>query len=94
MKWRGASAVPVSTLMRAWDGETQVVFFDPHSGDTHLLSSLSGLLLELTEQRDQGFDELLAAVNEPSGAAPGVLPDSLSEHLQRLTRLGLLRERA
>ena len=81
--------------MQSWDGEEQVVFFAPRSGDTHLLSALAGLLLELLDRCTLDFDTLLAAVREALGAAPenaDTLPLQVREHLQLLSRLGLAQE--
>ena len=95
MKWRGIPSAPIETLMQSWEGEEHVVFFDPSSGDTHLLSALAGLLLELLDHRTHELDTLVAAVREALGPTPenaDTLPAQVHEHLQLLSRLGLVQE--
>ena len=95
MNWRGALSAPIETLMQSWENEEHVVFFDPRSGDTHLLSALAGLLLELLDQQTRDFDTLVAAVHEALGPTPehaDALPAQVQAHLQLLSRLGLVQE--
>ena len=95
MNWRGAQSAPIEALMQSWEGEEHVVFFDPASGDTHLLSALAGLLLELLDHRTRDLDTLVAAVREaldPTFGNADALPEQVREHLQLLSRLGLLQE--
>lgn len=95
MNWRGTSSAPLEAWMQSWEGEDQLVFFDPRSGDTHLLSALAGLLLELLDQRTHDLDTLVAAVREalgPSSEGADTLPAQLREHLRLLNRLSLVQE--
>lgn len=43
-------------------GESTVVYFDPASGDTHLLSDFAAHLLGLLAQRPMGLEQLLGRI--------------------------------
>lgn len=61
MKWRAQSTG------RFYDpGEGQVVYYDPRSGDTHLLSAVAAHLLQLIQQQPRSLGELAASFDEGS----------------------------
>jgi len=91
MKWRRADRA--QDLLRCWDGEQHAVFFDPASGDTHLVSVLAGLLIDVMGQDCMAFETLLDEVQDSLELAEDQdLSSTLRTHLQRLTDIGLLKE--
>lgn len=95
MSWRGTCGHSLEEIVLAWEGEAHVLLFDPASGDTHLLSSLAGLLLDLLEHQVRDLDALLAEVRntlDPDSAEIARLPGLVQQHLDQLARLGLLDE--
>ena len=77
MKWR------VDSLGRIYDpGEDKVVYFDPASGDTHLIGSFAAYLIQQLSGRELSTDELVTLVSpdidpedqtEMTGAIPKIL---------------------
>ena len=57
MKWR------IVTAGRFYDaGEGQVVYFDPYSGDTHLLSDFAAFVVQQFEDRPLGTEQLVGKI--------------------------------
>ena len=94
MTWR--CAYPFSDkILLSWDDEQHAVFFDPATGDTHLVSSLAVLIADILGAASMDFDELLQGVRDSVETDVGQdLEDTLHHHLRRLTAIGLLQETA
>lgn len=91
MKWRCVARA--QELLRCWDGEQHAVFFDPASGDTHLVSTLAGLLVDVVGDGSMDFEALLLELQDSLELAEDqALSSTLRTHLQRLTDIGLLQE--
>ena len=87
---------PIHDVLLAWEGEQHAVFFDPVSGDTHLIAALGAQLAEwLSEQplaRDALLRRLAQAVEWDETPPPDALADLLDLHLSRLAEVHLLVE--
>lgn len=85
---------PLSDVLLAWEGEQHAVFFDPVSGDTHLIAALGAQLAEWLAAapltRDQLLARLAAEVDWDEPPEPAVLADMLDRHLARLADVHLL----
>ena len=83
-------------VLLAWEGEQHAVFFDPVSGDTHLIAALGAQLAEwLSDQpldRDQLLLRLAQDVEWDEPPTPDALADLLDLHLSRLVDVHLLVE--
>ncbi len=90
--WRCAHRV--SEVLRAWEGEPQAVFFNPASGDTHLIAALGAQLAEWVQTtpltRDQLLHRLTHDVDCDDTPSPEALADLLDLHLRRLEEIELL----
>lgn len=86
----------LADVLQAWEGEQHAVYFDPVSGDTHLIAALGAQLAEwLTEaplDRDQLLARLAHDVDWDERPAPDALAELLDLHLHRLTEIHLLVE--
>ena len=73
-------------------GEGGVVFYDPASGDTHLLSDFSAHLLQqltttptdLAEVTDRVRPALAADIDDPAGLVRGVLDELVDLHILKV----------
>lgn len=84
MKWR------VQSTGRVYDpGEGQVVYFDPRSGDTHLLSDVAAHLLHLLEQGPRCLTDLAASFDAD---AADDIDTALREVLAELESLDILEQ--
>lgn len=85
----------LTDVLLAWEGEQHAVFFDPRSGDTHLIAALGAWLAEWL-QSGPLTDAALAQrlLDELDGDLPDGLsaPELLAQHLPRLADIGLLEE--
>ena len=92
--WRCRQSL--ADVLLAWEGEQHAVFFDPVSGDTHLIAALGAQLAEwLSEQpltRDQLLRRLAQDVEWDETPTPDALTDLLDLHLSRLAEVHLLVE--
>ncbi|ANH69490.1 hypothetical protein ABE85_21375 [Mitsuaria sp. 7] len=85
---------PIAEVMLAWEGEQHAVYFDPDSGDTHLIAALGAQLAEWLAAEPLDRDQLLARLardvdwDEPP--APEALAELLDLHLRRLAEVHLL----
>jgi len=87
--WRCAHKT--KDVLLAWEGEQHVVFFNPNSGDTHLVSAFALLLTEMLAPEALSRAQIVANLTE--GLETDVdLPALLDTHLPRLTTIGLLQE--
>jgi PqqD family protein of HPr-rel-A system len=67
MKWRAHSPG------RIYDaGESTVVYFDSHSGDTHLLSDFAGYIMQTLTRQPMTTEELVTQL------APSFEPDEVT----------------
>lgn len=86
----------LNRVLQSWEGEQHAVFFDPATGDTHLIHVIGALLAELGSAGPQTEPALLAALAE--AVDPVEAPDAaglqelLRTHLHRLVVIGLLEE--
>lgn len=85
---------PIHDVLLAWEGEQHAVFFDPVSGDTHLIGALGAQLAEWLSaeplDRDQLLQRLAHDVDWDERPAADALADLLDQHLQRLSDAHLL----
>ncbi|WP_431259675.1 HPr-rel-A system PqqD family peptide chaperone [Roseateles chitinivorans] len=51
---------PLADVLLAWEGEQHAVYFDPDSGDTHLIAALGAQLAEWLAAEPLDRDQLLA----------------------------------
>jgi PqqD family protein of HPr-rel-A system len=90
--WRCAHRV--SEVLRAWEGEPHAVFFNPASGDTHLIAALGAQLAEWLQAtpltREQLLHRLTHDVDWDDTPTPEALADLLDLHLRRLVDIELL----
>lgn len=87
---------PIHNVLLAWEGEQHAVFFDPRSGDTHLIAAIGAQLAEWLAVQPLGRDQLLQRLTQDvewdEPPAPGALADLLDLHLSRLADVHLLVE--
>ncbi|MDH0863732.1 HPr-rel-A system PqqD family peptide chaperone [Mitsuaria sp. GD03876] len=92
--WRCAQ--PLADVLLAWEGEQHAVYFDPASGDTHLIAALGAQLAEWLAaeplDRDQLLRRLARDVDWDEPPAPDALAELLDLHLTRLAEIHLLSE--
>jgi len=85
---------PIAEVLLAWEGEQHAVYFDPDSGDTHLIAALGVQLAEWLSaealDRDQLLLRLARDVDWDEPLAPEALAELLDLHLRRLTDIHLL----
>jgi len=90
--WRCAH--PLADVLRAWEGEQHAVFFNPASGDTHLIAALGAQLAEwlaaAPSTRQQLLERLARDVDWDEPPSPEALADLLDLHLHRLVEIELL----
>lgn len=90
--WR--CPLQLADVLLAWEGEQHAVFFDPASGDTHLIAALGAQLAEWLAAQPMDRDQLLARLatdidwDEPP--EPAQLGELLDSHLRRLADIHLL----
>ncbi|WP_431049640.1 HPr-rel-A system PqqD family peptide chaperone [Roseateles sp. L2-2] len=81
-------------MLLAWEGEQHAVFFNPESGDTHLIAALGVQLAEwLVDgplRRDQLLTRLAREVDWDEIPTPEALAELLDLHLRRLVAIQLL----
>ena len=86
-------AHPIDEVLLAWEGEQHAVFFNPVTGDTHLIGAMALLLLDMIGRVGQSREQLQALLhNEFEAEQVALPPDLLNSHLQRLSDIGLLSE--
>jgi PqqD family protein of HPr-rel-A system len=84
----------LADVLLAWEGEQHAVYFDPDSGDTHLIAALGAQLAEWLAAEPLDRDQLLARLardvdwDEPP--TDEALADLLELHLRRLADIHLL----
>lgn len=87
---------PIQDVLLAWEGEQHAVFFDPVSGDTHLIAALGAQLAEWLAVEPMGRDQLLHRLTHDVDwdelPSPDELADLLNAHLRRLKEVHLLAE--
>ncbi|OWQ86337.1 hypothetical protein CDN99_21135 [Roseateles aquatilis] len=87
---------PIADVLLAWEGEQHAVFFDPRSGDTHLIAALGAQLAEWLADgpltREDLLHRLATAVDWDEPPTPDMLADLLDLHLSRLADIQLLAE--
>ncbi|SEK79508.1 PqqD family protein, HPr-rel-A system [Roseateles sp. YR242] len=87
---------PLAEVLRAWEGEQQAVFFNPASGDTHLIAALGAQLAEWLStvplNRQQLLHRLAHEVDWDDMPGTEALADLLDLHLRRLVEIELLVE--
>jgi PqqD family protein of HPr-rel-A system len=92
--WRCAHRL--HEVLRAWEGEQHAVFFNPASGDTHLVAALGAQLAEWLSAapltRTQLLHRLAHEVDWDEQPDPDALADLLDLHLRRLVDIELLLE--
>ncbi|WAC73847.1 HPr-rel-A system PqqD family peptide chaperone [Roseateles sp. SL47] len=92
--WRCAHRL--NEVLRAWEGEQHAVFFNPASGDTHLVAALGAQLAEWLSAapltRTQLLHRLTHEVDWDEQPDPDALADLLDLHLRRLVDIELLLE--
>jgi len=72
-------------------GEGSVVYFDPRSGDTHLLSDFAAHILQLVGEAPLTTEELLQRLEPDTEAGnPEELEGSVNTVLQELVALDVL----
>ena len=90
--WRCRQSL--ADVLLAWEGEQHAVYFDPDSGDTHLIAALGALLAEWLAAEPLDREQLLARLardvdwDEPP--TPEALAELLDLHLRRLADIHLL----
>ena len=88
MKWRNESRG------RFYDAnESTVVYFDSHSGDTHLLSDFAAYVLQQFDHQPLTTDELVDQIS--AAVVPGNIPDlreTLTGVLTELVALDILKQ--
>ncbi|MET0209884.1 MAG: HPr-rel-A system PqqD family peptide chaperone [Burkholderiaceae bacterium] len=82
-------------VLLAWEGEQHAVFYDPVSGDTHLIAALGAQLAEWLAaegplSRSQLLHRLAHGIDWDEAPGPEVLDDLLDLHLSRLAEIHLL----
>jgi len=86
----------LTDVLLAWDGEQHAVYFDPDTGDTHLIAALGAQLAEWLAagplDRDQLLQRLARDVDWDEPPAPEALTELLDLHLRRLAEIHLLAE--
>jgi PqqD family protein of HPr-rel-A system len=85
---------PIAEVLLAWEGEQHAVYFDPDSGDTHLIAALGAQLAEWLAaeplDRDQLLTRLARDVDWDEPPTPEALAELLDLHLRRLADVHLL----
>lgn len=85
---------PIAEVLLAWEGEQHAVYFDPDSGDTHLIAALGAQLAEWLAVEPLDRDQLLARLRRDidwdERPTPEALEDLLDLHLRRLADAHLL----
>ncbi|WP_431101170.1 HPr-rel-A system PqqD family peptide chaperone [Roseateles noduli] len=85
---------PLDDVLLAWEGEQHAVYFDPDSGDTHLIAALGAQLAEWLAAEPLDRDQLLARLARDVDWDEPPTPEALSElldlHLRRLADIHLL----
>lgn len=85
---------PLDRVLLAWEGEQHAVFYDPLTGDTHLIAALGLQLAEWLQDgplpRQALRDRLAQDVDWDAPPSPEQLDDMLDLHLQRLSDIHLL----
>lgn len=85
---------PESEVLRAWEGEQHAVFFNPASGDTHLIDALGAQLAQWLRDTPMAREQLLVRltrdVDWDDTPSPEALADLLDLHLRRLVDIELL----
>jgi PqqD family protein of HPr-rel-A system len=88
MKWRAHSPG------RLYDAdESTVVYFDSHSGDTHLLSDFAGCIMQTLTRQPMTTEELVRALTpsfEPDDTSD--LSDLVTGVLEELVTLDILKK--
>jgi PqqD family protein of HPr-rel-A system len=85
---------PIQDVLLAWEGEQHAVFFDPVTGDTHLIAALGAQLAEWLAAEPLDHDQLLHRLahdvdwDEPPSAE--ALNEMLHLHMGRLAEVHLL----
>ena len=86
----------LNDVLLAWEGEQHAVYFDPESGDTHLIAALGAQLAEWLADgpldRDQLLQRLAREVDWDEPPSPEALSEILALHLRRLAEIHLLSE--
>lgn len=87
---------PLPDVLLAWEGEQHVVYFDPVSGDTHLIAALGAQLAEWLADGPRSRAALLAlmqtAIDWDQPPSPESMEELLDHHLHRLAEIHLLAE--
>lgn len=85
---------PIEEVLLAWEGEQHAVYFDPDSGDTHLIAALGVQLAEWLAAGPLTHGQLLERLARDVDWDEPPTPDALSElldlHLRRLAEIHLL----
>lgn len=88
MKWR------IDSIGRFYDAdEDTVVYFDTHSGDTHLLSDFAAYVMQQLEDQPLSTEELVNKISptiESSNAS--LLKNGVAGVLQELVTLDILKQ--
>ncbi len=88
MMWR------VHSQGRLYDaGEDTVVYFDPYSGDTHLLSDFAGYVMQQFDNRPLSTEDLVLRLSRAIDSAD--IPDleeALTSVLEELVLLDILKQ--
>jgi len=74
---------PIAEVLLAWEGEQHAVYFDPESGDTHLIAALGAQLAEWLAAGPLDRDQLLARLTQqqvPVGQAQSGRDRGLQQH--------------
>jgi PqqD family protein of HPr-rel-A system len=87
MKWR------MQSEGRFYDAnESTVVYFDSHSGDTHLITDFAAFLIQQFSQQPLGIEELVSRISAHVDASDGAeFKDDVLTVLNELVSLDILK---
>ena len=88
MKWR------IDSIGRFYDAnEDTVVYFDSHSGDTHLLSDFAGFVMQQLDDQPLTTEELVNKISPTiESSTISELTKAISGVLEELVALNILKQ--